>query len=122
MLQCFAQSDCDAILVKLDAVPHGVLENEALISLSGLTRDVPFSLLKEKATTQVMAALADDDKVDLKAWSLPQETEEEAKAQVILCGFVVRWWTHNLRREAMGWWNQNGWDPKDLAVIQNCVI
>ena len=59
MLQCFAQSDCDAILVKLDAVPHGVLENEALPSLPGLTHDVPFSPLKEKATTRVMAAQAD---------------------------------------------------------------
>jgi hypothetical protein len=123
MLLYFTQSVCNAILVKLDAVPHGVLENEALPSLPGFMHDVPFSPLEEKATTQIMAAQANDAKVELNAWSLPPETAEEAKSQVILCDFVIRWWTHIMKREDMRWWmNQNGQDPKNLAAIHNCVF
>jgi hypothetical protein len=47
-------------------------------------------------STQVAAAQADNAKVDLAAWSSPQETEGEAKAQVILRQFAVRWWAYNL--------------------------
>jgi hypothetical protein len=60
-------------------------------------------LFKEKVLIQVAAAQADDAKVNLAAWSPPQETEEEAKAQVILCWLAIRWWAHNLSQDAMHW-------------------
>jgi hypothetical protein len=91
-------------------------------TLPGLTRDVPFSPLEKKVSTQFTAAQADDAKINLAAWFPPQETEEEAKVQVILRQFVIRWWAHNLSQEAMRWWNRNGEDPKDLATIHNCVF
>jgi hypothetical protein len=83
MLQCFAQSVFDAILLKLGGVHFGNVDDVASGSLPGFTQDVPFSPFEEKVTTQVAASQVDDAKVALAAWSPPQETEEEAKAQVI---------------------------------------
>ncbi len=122
MLRCFAQSVFDAVLLRLGSRHAGDVNKLASDSLLGLTRDVLFSPLKEKVLTQVAATQADDAKVDLTAWSSPQETEEEAKARVILRWFAVRWWAYNLGQEAMSWWNRNGWDPKDLAAIQDCIF
>jgi hypothetical protein len=98
MLQCFAQSVCNAMLLRLDASCLDLSKNIKSTGLLGFTQDVPFSPLKEKVTTCVAAAQADDAKVDLLAWSLPQETAEEAKARVILCNFAVWWWAHNLKK------------------------
>jgi hypothetical protein len=121
MLRCFAQSVFDAVLLRLGAVHFGSIDIEASCSLPGFTRDVPFSPLEEKVVTQVTAAQADDAEVDLAALSLPQETQREAKARVILRWFDFCWWAHNLKREAMAWWNRNRRDPKDLAAIQDCL-
>ena len=96
MLRCFAQSVFDAVLLKLGSRHSGDVSKLASGSLLGFTRDVPFSPLKEKVSTRVAAAQADDAKVDLAAWSSLQETEEEAKAWVILHQFAGRWWACNL--------------------------
>ena len=69
----------------------------APLGLVGLTSDVPFTPLEQRASTRVSAAQADDAEVNLTAWASPDETAEEAKACVILRRFAVRWWTHILR-------------------------
>ncbi len=84
MLWCFAQALCNAILQKLQGAVDITDEDKAQAGLKGLTGDVVFSPLEEKATTRVLAAQADFSEVDLAAWSLPSETEEEAKARVVL--------------------------------------
>jgi hypothetical protein len=122
MLWCFVQAMCDAILLKLQG---GVIipgKDKVTGGLKGLTRDIAFSPLEEKATTWVVAAQADFAEVDLVAWSLPSETREEAKARVVLRRFVSQWWAYNLAKEAMQWWNWNGHDPQDLAAIQDCIF
>jgi hypothetical protein len=110
------------MLLRLDASCPDLSKNVKSTRLLGFTRDVPFSPLKEKVTTRVADAQADNVEVDLLAWSLPQETAEEAKARVILCNFAVRWWAHNLKRETMRWWNQNVRELKDLAAIQDILF
>jgi hypothetical protein len=115
MLQCFAQAVCDSILQKLQGGPIITEKGEAPDGLKGLTREIGFSPLKEKATTRVAAAQADFAEIDLLAWSLPSETIEEAKARVVLRQFVSRWWAYNLEKEAMRWWNWNGCNPQDFA-------
>ena len=121
MLQCFAQSVCEAILTNLEG--HQVDSNSGTSGVvRGLTSDVPFSPLEAKVTTRLTAAQADQAEVDLSAWAVPMETSEQAKARVVLRRFAVRWWAFNLRREAMPSWNRNGRDPRDLAAIQDCVF
>lgn len=90
-------------------------------SLAGLSSNVPFTPLEQKTSTRVAAAQADDAEVDLTAWASPGETAEEAKAREILRRFAVRWWTHNLRREAMVWWNRESKHRQDLAAIHDCL-
>ncbi len=121
MLQCFAQLVFDAVLLKVGGVHFGNIDDLASGSLPGFTRDVPVSPFEEKVMTQLAAAQVDDAKVDLAAWSPPQETEEEAKAQAILQQFALCWWAHNLKQEAMGRWNWNSRDPKDSAAIQHYI-
>jgi hypothetical protein len=104
MLRCFAQTFCDAILQKLQGGPITSQQDKAPDGLKGLTRDIPFSALEEKATTRIVTAQADFAEVDLSAWSLPSETDKEAKARVVLRRFACRWWVRNLEREAMRWW------------------
>jgi hypothetical protein len=99
MLRCFAQSACDAILLKLDGV-HGRVD-EALAGSRGFTSDVPFSPLEGKASARLTAAQPDDAEVDLSAWALPSEMIDQARARVVLRQFVLRWWVLNLRREAI---------------------
>jgi hypothetical protein len=70
--------------LKLGCVHFGNIDQVALDFLLGFTWNIPFSPLEEKVTTQATVAQADDAEVDLAAWSPPQETEEETKAQVIL--------------------------------------
>jgi hypothetical protein len=86
----------DAVLLRLGSRHSGDVDKLASGSLPGLSRDVPFSPLEEKVPTRVTAAQADDAKVDLAAWSSPQETKEEAKARIILRRFTVLWWAYNL--------------------------
>ncbi len=78
MLRCFARSVFDAVLLRLGSRHSGDVNKLASSSLLGFTRDVPFSPLEEKVSTRVAAAQADNAKVDLAAWSSPQEREEEA--------------------------------------------
>ena len=84
MLQCFAQSACNAILLKLHDGVKESTKGKALVGCTGITQDVPLSPLKAKAATQVAVAQADNAEVDLTAWALPSETVEQAKARVIL--------------------------------------
>ncbi len=90
MLQCFAQAACEAILLKLQVVTPAAGGVKAPYSLAGLSSDVPFIPLEQKASTRVAAAQADDAEVDLTAWASPDETAEEAKAHEILRRFAVR--------------------------------
>ena len=94
----------------------------APLGLVGLLSDVPFTPLGQKASTRVSAAQADNAEVDLTAWASPDETAEEAKARVILRRIAVRWWTHNLRREVMAWWNRESKGRQDLAAIHDCLF
>ena len=121
MLRCFAQAACDAILLKLQVVTPAARGVKAPHSLAGLSSDVPFTPPEQKASTRVAAAQADDAEVDLTAWASPDETAEEAKAHKILRRFAVCWWTHNLRQEAMAWWNWENKDRQDLAAIHDCL-
>jgi hypothetical protein len=120
MLRCFAQSACDAILLKLDGVHDR--RDLALAGSRGFTSDVPFSPLEAKASAWLTAAQADDAEVDLSAWAFPSETIEKARARVVLRRFVLRWWVFNLRRETMRWWNRNRRDPRDIAAIHDCIF
>jgi hypothetical protein len=104
MLRCFAQVVCDSILQKFQGGLPSTQPDKVPDGLKGLTCDVPFSPLEEKATTLVAAAQADFAEVDLSAWSLPSETLQEAKARIVLRQFVCRCWAYNLEREAMRWW------------------
>ena len=122
MLQCFAQVACDATLLKFWVVSSAACSEMAPLGLVGLTSDVPFTPLEQKASTRVSAAQADDAKVNLTAWASPGETAEEAKARVILQQFAVQWWTHNLRRDAMSWWNRESKGRQDLAAIHDCLF
>jgi hypothetical protein len=69
---------------KMQGAVNTMDEDKAPAGLKGLTHDIAFSPLEEKATTRILAAQADFAEVDLAAWSLPSETEEEAKARVVL--------------------------------------
>ena len=124
LLRCFAQTFCDAILRRLQGGPITVQQGKGLESdgLKGLTRDIPFSALEQKATTRIAAAQEDFAEVDLSAWSLSSETDKEASARVVLRRFACRWWVRNLEREAMRWWRKNGRDPQDLAAIKDCLF
>ena len=117
MLRHFAQTVCDAVLLRLQPPPPQASDVERSTGLVSFTRDVPFSPLEDKVTTCVMVAQADNAKVDLTAWALLQETARDAKARVVLQNLAVQWWAHNMKREAMSWWNRNGRDPKNLATI-----
>ncbi len=75
-----------------------------------------------KASTHVGAAQANDAEVDLSAWALPDETDEQVRARNVLRRFAVQWWARNIANEVMSWWRANGKDPKDLAAIQNCIF
>jgi hypothetical protein len=59
MLRCFVQAVCDAILQKFQVGPISTQLDGPSNGLKGLTADVPFSPLEEKATTRVAAAQAD---------------------------------------------------------------
>ncbi len=122
MLRAFAQLVREAILLKLDDRRSEGSNKKVACGCVGLTSNVPFTPLEEKATTRVAAAQSNNAKVDLSAWALPMETPEEARAREMLWRFAVQWWSYNLRREAMHWWNLNGRDPKDLAAIQDCIF
>jgi hypothetical protein len=100
----FAQSVCDAILLKLHSGnEEGPDKPEPTAGSRGFTLDIPFSPLEAKATTRVAATQTDFAKVDLSAWSPPSETEEEARAKEVLRQFAARWWAHKLAKEAMQW-------------------
>ena len=49
------------------------------------------------------ASVADDRQVDLAAWALPGETEEQAEFRRTLRVMAVRWWAWNLEQEALAW-------------------
>ena len=66
----------------------------------GLTKDVPFSRLEANADTRVAATQADDAKVDLTTWALPDETIEQSKAREVLRRFAAKWCAYNLSRKA----------------------
>jgi hypothetical protein len=121
MLRCFRQSVCNAILLKLHNGLDQASEDEVLESSRGFTADIPFSPLEAKATTCAVSAQADHAKVDLSAWNPPLEMEEEAQARAVLRQFAACWWAHNLGREAMWWWDWNGWDLQHFTAIQDCI-
>jgi hypothetical protein len=124
MLRSFAQTFCDAILRRLQGgrITSEQGEESESDGLNGLTRDIPFSPLEQKATTRIAAAQEVFAEVDLSAWSLPSETDKEASARVVLRRFACRWWVRNLEREGMRWWRKNGRDPEDLAAIEDCLF
>jgi hypothetical protein len=88
----------------------------------GFTRDIPFSPMEIKASTCLGAAQADDAEVDLLAWALPDEMNEQANARNVLRRLAVRWWARNIAKEAYSWWRANGKDPEDLVALQNCIF
>ncbi len=55
----------------------------------GLTQDVAFMTMEEKATTQVGAAQANNAEVDLSTWALPGEIIEQACTRDVLWHFLV---------------------------------
>ncbi len=120
MLQCFCQAVCDAILQKLQGEVATGHEDEASAGLKGLTCDIAFSPLEEKASTWVVAAQTDFAEVNLAAWSPPSESEDEAHARVVLRRFACWWWAYNLAKEAVWCFNWSARDPQDFLAIQDC--
>ena len=123
MLRRFVQAACDAILLNFyNAGGQDLTDHTPFRYTKGLTCDIPFSPLEDKVTTRVGAAQTDFAEVDLTAWASPSETEEVARARVILRRFAARWWAYYLERDAMRWWNSNGRDPTDLEAIEDCIF
>jgi hypothetical protein len=71
MLRYFAQTVCDALLLRLQPSHLLALDVDRSKGLAGFTHDVPFLPLEDKVTTRVAAAQADDAEVNLTAWSYP---------------------------------------------------
>ena len=87
----------------------------------GLTKDVAFSPLEVNVDTRVAATQADDAKVDLSTWALPNETLAQSKVREVLRRFAVRWWARNLHQKAWEWWRENGKKPADANAIWDCL-
>ena len=60
----------------------------------GLTMDIPFSPLERDTESKITAATVDDAEVNLSQWALPNETEKQAKARVVLRRFAAKWWRY----------------------------
>jgi hypothetical protein len=122
MLRCFCQAVYNAILQKLQGEVATGHKDEALAGLKGLTCDIAFSPLEEKASTWVVTTQTDFAEVDLAAWSPPSEIEDEASARVVLRQLAYWWWAYNLAKDAMRWLNRSACNPQDFLAIQDCIF
>ena len=75
----------------------------------------------ENVVQRVKAVIANDDRVDVEYWALPNETVEQARARHKLRSFAHRWWVYRLKQEAKDWLRHHGNDKVDRQVVDDCL-
>ena len=106
---------CQQLLEK--AVPEEVFD----VIPESTKHEVIKGQLESKGIQRAKAAVPDDAKIELAYWALPNETQQQAEARVMLRNFAHGWWVYNLAREAYQWLNANGNHPEDREAIEDCL-
>ena len=120
VVRLFLFKACDGLLARTkhwntDVAPSGIMPTV------GLTADVPFSPLEDKATARLEAKQADDAAIDKSHWAPPDETPVQAKAREVLRRLAVKWWALNLEREGLQWLNEHGNTKYDREIVEDCI-
>ena len=87
----------------------------------GITTEIPFSPLEREVESKVTAATADDAEVNLSQWALPNETEEQARARVVLRRLAAKWWRHYQEKLARKWVRSQIPSRADLNAMEDCI-
>ena len=70
------------------------LDSSAAMRQGGLLSSIPVGDLEREVDAKLTEATADDDIADLEQWVIPNETQSEANARVVLRRFAARWWRY----------------------------
>ena len=87
----------------------------------GLTMDIPFSPLERDTESKITAATVDDAEVNLSQWALPNETEKQAKARVVLRRFAAKWWRYYQEKLARKWIKRQIPSRFDVEAMEDCI-